>query len=144
MPSVKSKRINVLGFMNRACDLYYYPVIGSVDSKTVIDIFDYFAYQMTAPEYGANDHYTVVIIDNASIHTSKAFQAKIDDWILDKKMIVLFLPTYSPELNLIEILWHKAKYEWINILSIMNFKNFEQEVKRVFDAVGQEYMIAYD
>ncbi len=58
IPSVKSKRVNVLGFMNRACDLFYYPVIGSVDSKTVIDIFDYFAYQMTAPEYGANDRYT--------------------------------------------------------------------------------------
>ncbi len=58
-------------------------------------------------------------------------------------MIVCFLPTYSPELNLIEILWRKAKYEWINILSIMNFKKFEQEVKRVFNAVGQEYMISY-
>ena len=143
MPSVKSKRVNVLGFMNRACDLFYYPVIGSVDSKTVIDIFDYFAYQMTAPEYGGDDRYTAVIIDNASIHTSKAFRAKIDDWILEKKMIVCFLPTYSPELNLIEILWQKAKYEWINILSIMNFKNFEQEVKRVFDSVGQEYMISF-
>ena len=65
----------------------------------------------------------------ASIHTSKEFRAKIDDWILEKKLIVCFLPTYSPELNLIEILWQKAKYEWINILSIMNFKSFEQEVK---------------
>ncbi|MCW7551201.1 IS630 family transposase [Endozoicomonas gorgoniicola] len=143
IPSVKSKRINVLGFMNRSCELFYYPVIGSVDSKTVIDIFDYFAYQMTAPEYGGDDRYTVVIIDNASIHTSKAFRARIDDWILEKKMIVLFLPTYSPELNLIEILWDKAKYEWIDILSIVNFRGFEKEVKRVFDGVGQEYMISY-
>ena len=143
IPSVKSKRINILGFMNRANDLFYYPVTGSVDSKTVIDIFDYFAYQMTAPEYGGDDRYTAVIIDNASIHTSKEFRAKIDDWILEKKLIVCFLPTYSPELNLIEILWQKAKYEWINILSIMNFKSFEQEVKRVFDSVGQEYIISF-
>ena len=85
LPSVRSKRVKVLGFMNRVRYLFYYPVIGSVDSKTVIDIFDYFAYQMTAPEYGANDRYTVVIIDNASIHTSKAFRAKLDDWILQKK-----------------------------------------------------------
>ena len=133
----------IIGFMNRANDLFYYPVTGSVDSKTVIDIFDYFAYQMTAPEYGGDDRYTAVIIDNASIHTSKEFRAKIDDWILEKKLIVCFLPTYSPELNLIEILWQKAKYEWINILSIMNFKSFEQEVKRVFDSVGQEYIISF-
>ena len=33
IPSVKSKRINVLGFMNRANDLFYYPVTGCVNSE---------------------------------------------------------------------------------------------------------------
>ncbi len=91
-----------------------------------------------------NVGYTVVIVDNASIHTSKKFRAKIEDWMIEKKLIVCFLPTYSPELNLIEILWRKVKYEWLNLLSIMNFKEFEEEIKRVFDSFGQEYMISFD
>ena len=44
------------------------------------------------------------MVDNASIHTSKKFRARIADWILEKNLLVCFLPTYSPELNLIEIL----------------------------------------
>ena len=131
IPSVKSKRINVLGFMNRANKLFYYPIIGSVNSKTVIDVFDDFANEMMAPEYSSNDRYTVVMIDNASIHTSKEFREKLDDWMIDKKLIVCFLPTYSPELNLIEILWRKMKYEWIDIMTIMDFRKFEREVNRV-------------
>ncbi|WP_196800768.1 transposase, partial [Xenorhabdus nematophila] len=27
-------------------------------------------------------------------------------------MLLLYLPAYSPELNLIEIVWKQAKYDW--------------------------------
>ena len=63
--------------------------------------------------------------------------------MIEKKLIVCFLPTYSPELNLIEILWRKVKYEWLNLLSIMCYKEFEQEVNRVFGSFGQEYTISF-
>ena len=143
IPSVKGKRINVLGFMNRANDLFYYPVAGSVDSDTVIESFEDFATKMEDPKYSSNDRYTVVMVDNASIHTSHKFRAKVEDWMIEKKLIVCFLPTYSPELNLIEILWRKVKYEWLNLLSIMCYKEFEQEVNRVFGSFGQEYTISF-
>src|SRR3989475_9299105 len=55
---------------------------------------------------------TVVVMDNASIHTSEAFQEAIPKW--EKKgLSIFYLPEYSPELNLIEILWRFMKYEWI-------------------------------
>lgn len=63
--------------------------------------------------------------------------------MIEKKIIVCYLPTYSPELNIIEMLWHKVKYEWLSFLEIMDFKAFEAEVKRVFEQVGQEYMISF-
>ncbi|PJE78667.1 hypothetical protein CI610_02389 [invertebrate metagenome] len=63
--------------------------------------------------------------------------------MINKKLIVCFLPTYSPELNLIETLWRKVKYEWLNLLAIMDFKEFEREVIRVFKSFGQEYMISF-
>ena len=37
----------------------------------------------------------------------------------------------------------RIKYEWLNVLSIMSFKEFEQEVKDVFDSFGQEYRISF-
>lgn len=144
IPSVKSKRINVLGFMNRANDLFYCPLTGSVDSDTVIDAFDDFAIRMEDAKYSSGDRYTVVMVDNASIHTSHKFRDRVEDWMIEKKLIVCFLPTYSPELNLIEILWRMVKYEWLNLLSIMTYREFEQEVKRVFDSFRQEYMISFE
>ncbi|MGI9276647.1 MAG: transposase [Endozoicomonas sp.] len=63
--------------------------------------------------------------------------------MIEKKLVACFLPAYSPELNLIEILWRKVKYEWLNLLSIMSFKEFEQEIERVFDSFGQEYMMSF-
>lgn len=143
IPSVKSKRINVLGFMNRSCELFHYPVVGSVNSDTVISVFDDFAEKMADDKYSSNDRYTVVMVDNASIHTSKKFRERIADWILEKKLWVCFLPTYSPELNLIEILWRKVKYEWLNLLSIKSFAEFEEEVARVFSLFGDEYIISF-
>ncbi len=143
IPSVKSKRINVLGFMNRSCELFHYPVVGSVNSDTVIAAFDDFAEKMADEKYSSNDRYTVVMVDNASIHTSKKFCARIDDWMIEKKLLVCFLPTYSPELNLIEILWRKIKYEWLNLLSIKSFAEFEKEVERVLFSFGEEYMISF-
>ena len=143
IPSVKSKRINMLGFMNRSNDLFYYPVEGMVDSQTVINVFNDFAEQMADPKYSSGDRYTVVMVDNASIHTSRLFRDKLIDWAIEKKILVCYLPTYSPELNLIEILWQKVKYEWLNLFEVMDFKVFKAEVTRVFDQVGQKYMISF-
>ncbi|WP_301335661.1 hypothetical protein [Endozoicomonas ascidiicola] len=41
------------------------------------------------------------------------------------------------------MLWQKVKYEWLNLFEVMDFKAFEAEVIRVFEQVGQEYMISF-
>ena len=56
----------------------------------------------------------MIVTDQASIHTSDAIVDKLEEW--KQRNITLFeLPSYSPELNLIEILWRFIKYEWIEI-----------------------------
>lgn len=143
LPSVKSRRVNVLGFMNRSNDLFYYPVIGSVTGDTVIEVFDDFAEKMQDPKYSSNERYTLVIVDNASMHTCQKFRYRLDDWMIEKRLIVCYLPAYSPELNLIEILWRKVKYAWMDIMTIMDFDAFQKELGRVLDAVGREYSISF-
>lgn len=75
----------------------------------------------------------VVILDNASIHTAKKLEPY---WGLleEKGMRFYFLPPYSPELNRIELLWHKMKYEWLN------FKLYTpDELERAIDEIGQGF-----
>src|SRR5947207_13558057 len=45
-----------------------------------------------------------VLLDNAPMHRAKAFVRHIPRWV-KKGLIIKYLPPYSPELNLIEILW---------------------------------------
>ena len=56
----------------------------------------------------------VVIPDNYSIHKSKKFVAKMEEW-KENDVMIFFLPPYSPELNLTEIYWSRIKYQWITL-----------------------------
>lgn len=101
--SSRSKRINCLGFMSPSLkDLISFSKEGSIDSAFVVKSVDQFAESRTKA--------TVVITDNASIHKSKEFTERIEDW---EKLGVTFyfISPYSPQLNLIEILWSKIKYD---------------------------------
>ncbi|MBD2539672.1 transposase, partial [Coleofasciculus sp. FACHB-SPT36] len=52
-------------------------------------------------------------------------------------------PPYSPELNLIEILWKFMKYEWIEIEAYRDWKSLVKYVKNVLKKVGTEYVINF-
>ena len=54
----------------------------------------------------------MLVMDNASIHTSAIFQDQLPKWE-QQGLDIFYLPAYSPELNLIEILWRFMKYEVI-------------------------------
>jgi transposase len=58
----------------------------------------------------------VVVLDNGSIHTSRLVK---DHWaVLTAADIHLFyLPTYSPNLNLIEAIWRQIKYQELPVRS---------------------------
>ena len=103
--STPSKRLNVLGFMNKRNDLDAYCFEDTITSEVVIHCINSFCNNIQGP--------TVIVMDNASIHTSEEFQAKIPSWER-KGLEIFYLPEYSPELNLIEILWRFMKYEWID------------------------------
>ena len=129
-----SERLNVLGFMNKRNELEAYTIQGSVDSAVVIAFFNQFCETIQGP--------TVVVMDNASIHTSEAFQEAIPNW--EKKgLLIFYLPEYSPELNLIEILWRFMKYEWIEFWAYANFTCLVQYVEGVIKDFGSKYKINF-
>ena len=49
----------------------------------------------------------VVILDNASYHKRKDILVEIDKNL--SNIILEFLPAYSPDFNLIELVWHSCK-----------------------------------
>ena len=83
--SLATKRFNILGFINKQGDLKHYLKETSVKSADVIEVFDSFSQQLTKP--------TVVVLDNASFHKSKAFKEHIATWS-NRGLTLLYLPPY--------------------------------------------------
>jgi transposase len=85
---------------------------------------------------------TLVVIDRAPVHTSHAFQARLTEWE-DCGLYVYLLPAYSPELNLIEILWRKIKYEWLPFDAYDSYQDLLRALSNVLKGVGSKYQINF-
>ena len=62
------------------------------------------------------------------------FQENIERWQQQGLTIVNIAP-YSPELNIIEILWRKIKYEWMPFSAYESFQNLKESLFDILRAV---------
>jgi transposase len=136
LPASHSKRLNITGFLNRQQELVPFVFEGSCTAAVVKGCFDSFCAQLdsTVP--------TIVVLDNAPVHTAKLFQEKIPDWQA-KNVFPYFLPSYSPELNLIEILWRKIKYSWLPRQAYESFQSLSNVVTQILQQFGDKYQISF-
>ena len=132
--SKPSKRLNVIGLLNQKSELESYIFESKITSEIVIKFLDLFAQKI--------DKLTVVVLDNAPIHTSKAFQEKISQW-RKQKLEIFRLPTYSPQLNIIEILWRFIKYEWLETPAYSSWKDRTHNVEHILKYFGDRYVINF-
>lgn len=84
---------------------------------------------------------TVIVLDNASVH-KKAVKERMAVWE-EQGLFVFFLPTYSPHLNIAEILWRKLKYEWLQSSHYADEKTLHSAVKRLLNEVGKQFKIEF-
>jgi len=106
----------------------------SIDSLAVIACFDQLASTLLKE--------TWVIIDNAPQHTGKIFKNKIAEW-KEKNLHIDYLPPYSPELNLIEILWRFIKYPWVENTAFDNVQALTANIENILIQIGIKYNITF-
>ena len=99
-----------------------------------VKIFEEFAESLTKK--------TVVILDNASSHTSKLFQDHIPSW-RQKGWLVQFILAHCPELNYIELLCQKIKYEWLEIKAFVSKDNLLLHLLYILKEIGNKYRITF-
>lgn len=134
VPCSKSKRLNVLGFVNRECSFTSVVFEGSVTSAVVVASIDHFISTLRRP--------TVLIMDNASIHKSFEFQENIECW-LQQGLTIVHIAPYSPELNIIEIVWRKIKYEWMPFSAYESFQRLKECLFDILANIGKSYTIEF-
>ena len=114
--------------------VYAYEIEDKVDARVITACFDALSDRITKE--------TWVIIDNAPQHTSKLFKSKITSWS-NKGLHVKYLPSYSPELNKIEILWRFIKYSWLQMELNWTYSDLKQNVEEVLVGIGNKYQINF-
>ena len=130
--------------MTRKNNLYFEILESTFNSDKIICFMDRFVEQTIKK--------TVVIaspvraklsgLDNSPIHKSKKFMAKIEQW-KEKDVLIYFLPPYSPELNMIEILWKRIKYQWLGFDAYKSFENLKEQLNFILNNFGTKYDIKF-
>ena len=79
------------------------------DSNTALDFCAYVIQLIEDGTLVAGDYF---VVDNASIHNASDMLPILDELFDALDMRLIFLPTYSPELNPVEMIFGKAK-SWL-------------------------------
>lgn len=131
------KRQNVVGFMRwDGGDFYCAAFEGRIDSHVVGSCFQQFAADKKSRKP------KLIVLDNAPIHRSEEFEEELEE-LAKLGVFVMFLPSYSPELNLIDMLWQKIKYEWLPLNIYGNFKMMSEGLFEVLKGIGSKYRITF-
>ena len=107
---------------------------GKVDTSVIVECFEQFSKQIKKRTY--------VFLNNAPMHRSHEFITHISKWV-KRGLIIKYLPPYSPELNLIEILWRFMKYYWLPFSAYMSFHCLVQAVEDILIRFGKDYTINF-
>ena len=111
-----------------------YLIDGAVDTAVVVAWMDKVSEKLDKKSY--------VLIDNAPMHRSKAFIRHIPKWV-KRGLISKYLPSYSPELNLLEILWRFIKYYWLPFSAYTSFQCLCTAVEDILTRFGTNYKITF-
>ena len=134
--SVGRQRANVLGALNYATRHLGFQVCEhSVRREHVIAFLERVAVASDRAKF------TFIVMDNASIHLHIE-PTVLERWMIKYRFVPLYLPPYSPELNMIEILWKQAKYH-CRAFTSWTRETLAREVTELIRAFGEKYHIGY-
>lgn len=134
--SMKGDSLNVAGFMKRDGNFSSFMFDSSINGDVVIGVFDRFIADLDPLRK------TVIVLDNASPHRSQAFEDKRDEW-QERNVEIVYLSSYSPELNLIEHLWKAIKYDWLPFEAYLSAEHLRECLLDVLAKVGSELTISF-
>ena len=125
----RGNKVTVFGFYNANNEFHYWTQKENLDGIRMQEIFEEFILRIKRP--------TVIVLDNASIHKTKAIKRVMADW-QKQGLYLFFLPPYSPHLNPIERLWKEIKEGWILPEDYRTKEHLFYAVDRICNAVGKE------
>lgn len=131
----EKKRLNVFGLMSLSGHLTVYHQECPLDSAFIKNCLDDFAQKDHPKPY-------VIVLDNGPIHHGKLVKGEFEKWEL-MQLFIFYLPTYSPHLNPIEILWRFVKYKWLTKTHYKTWSTLKKAILQIFKQYGSTYSINF-
>ena len=132
--SQKGFRVNMFGLISRKNECFWSSTQENINSKFSVDFLETFSFQITKT--------TCIVVDNASIHTSKLVQERIIYW-QKRGLYLFFLPPYSPHLNIAEKVWKIMKGNWIRPEDYIENDQIAYAVNRCLANIGENLNINF-
>lgn len=134
MPSETGHGINCFGIFRRTNQSWTAVSEKAIDAAFVVEQLERFSFTL--------QRLTVVVLDNARIHTGKRMRERIEGW-QSRGLFVFYLPTYAPHLNIAEVVWRKLKYEWLTAADYESKGHLQYAVKQALAAFGKSLRITF-
>jgi transposase len=134
MPTAKGKAVNCFGLFTRENQSWTAMSQETITSEYVIEQLERFSQQLRK--------LTVVVLDNARIHRTKAFAERMIGW-QERGLFIFYLPKASPHLNLAETVWRKLKYEWLSPADYESKEQLRYAVWQALRAFGRSLKIEF-
>lgn len=134
MPSSKGAGLNCFALLSRANELLFEVTRHRVTSEFIIEQLERLSFSIKKT--------TVLVLDNARIHTSQKVEWQRKFW-QQRGLYIFYLPPYSPHLNIAETLWRKLKYEWLQPSDYASTEGLFYQVRQALAAVGKGLMIHF-
>ena len=106
----------------------------TIDSSFIIEQLNKFSYTIKK--------HTVIVLDNAKVHQSKAMKAMQNIWA-KRELFVFYLPPYSPQLNIIERVWKELKERWIKVDDYQTTDLLFYKTKMILDEIGMSLNLKF-
>lgn len=127
MPVEKGGGLNLFGMIGRTNELIYETTTEKITSQFILEQLEIFSMRLK--------NLTVIVLDNASVHTAGIIKQRLEVW-QTRGLYIFYLPKSSPHLNIAEILWRKMKYEWLSPSDYVDKQQLHYSVRQILGAVG--------
>lgn len=134
MPTSKGAGLNCFALLSRANDLVFETTQKRITSAFIIEQLERLSFSIKKV--------TVVVLDNARVHTAEKVEAMRGFW-QQRGLMIFYLPPYSPHLNIAETLWRKLKYEWLQATDYTTTDGLFYTVRQALAAVGSSLKIQF-
>ena len=132
--SAKGKGLSCFALVSRDNRAFYATSQEGVTAGFVVEQLERLSFSVTKP--------TVVVLDNATVHTAAKVKEALQAW-QQRGLFIFYLPPYSSHLNIAERLWKELKARWLRAEDYLTTDSLFLAVNMALAAVGKQLFINF-